>query len=139
MSSVPVVIAIFIDRQSRVLITQRGLTSSHAGFWEFPGGKVEIDETAEQALKREVFEELGVIVHQANYLAALDYTYPEVSVCLHVYHIIEYAGTPKRCEQQQDLQWVSSKSLPDYLLLESSRLLLAVIEKLIDSAVELVG
>jgi 8-oxo-dGTP diphosphatase len=116
-----VAIALFIDAHGRVLLTQRGINSSYPGWWEFPGGKVEVHETAAEALRREMQEELGVVVHEAEYLGQFNYDYPESAVCLWVYHVQQYAGLPRCCEQQQDLHWVTPSELPNYLLLEASR------------------
>ena len=134
MKRVAVAIALFVDEQGRVLLTQRGATSSYAGWWEFPGGKVECHETAAQALIREMHEELGVLVHEAHYLGQFEYDYPESSVCLWVYHVSHYAGTPRCCEQQQDLHWVTPEALPDYLLLEASRRITWLISKVTQNA-----
>ena len=56
------VAAALIDEAGRVLLQQRKLGGSHGGLWEFPGGKVEDDEIPENALVREIFEELGVTI-----------------------------------------------------------------------------
>ncbi len=136
MQVVKVAIALLTDKKKRLLVTRRGSNSTYAGWWEFPGGKLEINETAEQALAREVYEELGVVVQQANYLGELVHTYPEVTVNLLAYHVINYQGTPVCCEQQQDLRWVSRAALGDYQLLDACRPLLTMIEERLGLSVE---
>ncbi len=57
-----VAIAIITDETNRVLITQRGFLTTLGGYWEFPGGKLEADETPEKALIREIKEEINIKV-----------------------------------------------------------------------------
>ena len=134
MSRILVSIALFTDAQNRFLITQRGVNSSFSGWWEFPGGKVEANETPDEALRREVYEELGVVVHEAHYCGEIEHNYPESSVCLRGYRIVTFSGIPACCEQQQDLRWVSRTQIAEYLLLDASRVLLAFLDNKIDAA-----
>lgn len=62
---IPVVAAALVDRAGQVLLQRRGADHSLAGLWEFPGGKIEGDESPEQALAREIAEELGVTIDRA--------------------------------------------------------------------------
>lgn len=78
---VPVVCAI-IEKDGMILVAQRGINQSNAGLWEFPGGKVHSGETAEQALKREIREELAVEIKIIKQLESVSYRYPWIFIRL---------------------------------------------------------
>lgn len=113
---IQVVAAILRDVQGRVLIAERPAGKPMAGYWEFPGGKLEAGEPAIAALKRELREELGIHVEQAHRLLDLSHLYPERHVHLDVWRVTRYAGTPAAHEGQQ-LAWVVPDELPDWRLL----------------------
>lgn len=75
----------FDDPEKRILVVRRGPQQSGAGFWEFPGGKVELGESPEQALVREIKEELNIAVSVGKFLGEEEYTYPTKSIRLRVY------------------------------------------------------
>lgn len=75
----------FGDLEKRILVVRRGPQQSGAGFWEFPGGKVEKDESPEQALVREVSEELALNIRVGELLGEEEYTYPTKRIRLRVY------------------------------------------------------
>ena len=66
MSTIVVALVLFSSSSQKYLIVRRGENQSGAGFWEFPGGKVEVGESAEQALQREIKEELGLSIDPAK-------------------------------------------------------------------------
>lgn len=101
-----VAIAIIKDKQERILITQRPLHVSHGGYWEFPGGKLEANETAEQALVREIKEEVGLDVLQYQFLGEITHHYPTKSVQLLIFHVTQYEGIPHCCEGQLNMKWM---------------------------------
>lgn len=106
-----VVVAVIIDSQQQVLITQRALHLSHGGFWEFPGGKVEENENPIAALKREIKEEVGLEVLECVFLGEVQHTYQDKPVELLIYRVLVYTGKASCCEDQMDLRWVSLSSL----------------------------
>ena len=93
------------DKHGRVLITQRPDGSHLAGQWEFPGGKIEADETVLDGLARELVEELGVRIVSADPLIDFEHDYPERSVSLSVWHVRDFSGTPTGCEGQA-MRWL---------------------------------
>jgi len=76
----------------------------------FPGGKCEVDEAPLAALRRELREEIGVVIGAAEKLIAVPWRYAEKSICLDVYTIREYAGEPHGREGQL-LQWVDARAI----------------------------
>jgi 8-oxo-dGTP diphosphatase len=96
---------ILVDAAGQILIAQRPPGSHAAGFWEFPGGKFQPDESAHHALCRELAEELGIRVLDARPFMQLRHEYPERSVELHFFRVTVYAGEPAGREGQA-LRWV---------------------------------
>jgi len=110
-----VVVGILTNNQSQVLISQRRSGTHLAGMWEFPGGKLDPGETRIEALSRELHEELGIDVTQAEPLIRIRHHYPERDVLLDVWRVNQYLGQPFGCEQQP-LQWVFPECLGTYNL-----------------------
>jgi 8-oxo-dGTP diphosphatase len=98
---VDVVAAVIIDGDSRCLLAQRPPGKVYAGYWEFPGGKVESGETRPQALARELHEELGIGVRRAWPWITREHVYPHATVRLHFFRVVEWSGQPQSRERQQ--------------------------------------
>ena len=104
-----------IDVDGRVLLAQRPAGKSLAGLWEFPGGKVDDGETPEQALIRELQEELGIDTW-ASCLAPLTFashTYDDFHLLMPLYACRKWKGTPQGREGQT-LKWVRAGDLAQY-------------------------
>ena len=104
-----------IDADGRVLIAQRPQGRSMAGLWEFPGGKVEQGETPEDALIRELAEELGIIT-KAACLAPLTFAshaYEKFHLLMPLFACRKFEGTPAGREGQS-LKWVRPRNLRDW-------------------------
>ena len=99
------VVAGIVWRGGEYLAVRRPDGGPMAGWWEFPGGKVEPGETREQALVREFREELDVTPLEFEYWRDLRYEYDEFSVHLHFFHIRQYSGELKSVENQL-MAWV---------------------------------
>lgn len=102
--SIDVAAGVLTDDHGRVLIAQRPAGKHQAGWWEFPGGKINAAESAYDGLVRELAEELGITVHAACELLSYTHEYPERSVTLHVFVIEHYSGQPHGLEDQA-LRW----------------------------------
>lgn len=101
---IEVAAGILIDQRGRVLLMQR-LPGKHlAGLWEFPGGKLEPGETIEQALVRELDEELDIEVLASEPLISLPWRYPEKTVRLHALRVTKWRGEP-RAREGHPLRW----------------------------------
>lgn len=104
-----------IDRDGRILLAQRPEGKSMAGLWEFPGGKVEADETPEKALIRELDEELGINTW-ASCLAPLTFashSYDDFHLLMPVFACRKWEGVPQP-KEGQNLAWVRAPNLKDY-------------------------
>lgn len=106
-----VAVALITDEQNRILITQRPYHVPHGGCWEFPGGKLEASELAEQALVREIREEVGLIVTKHQFLGEISHQYSDKSVQLIVFLVTEFSGTASCLEGQLNLKWCEIDSL----------------------------
>jgi 8-oxo-dGTP diphosphatase len=89
---VEVAVAVLERPDGAVLLAQRPAEKVYAGYWEFPGGKLEAGETALQALKREISEELGVEVAVAYPWITRVFTYPHAMVRLHFFRVVDWRG-----------------------------------------------
>ncbi|HEV7985579.1 MAG TPA: 8-oxo-dGTP diphosphatase MutT [Steroidobacteraceae bacterium] len=118
--TVRVAAAVLFDAAGRVLIARRPEGKHMAGFWEFPGGKLDAAENAEQALQRELREELGIELRRCHPLLQLRHHYPERVVALEVFVVDEFDGEPAALEGQT-LQWVSTAALLQQPLLPADR------------------
>lgn len=104
-----------VDSDGRVLLAQRPEGKQLAGLWEFPGGKVEVGETPEETLIRELQEELGIIT-QAACLAPLTFashTYDDFHLLMPLYICRRYEGIARGMEGQA-IKWVRPRDMRDY-------------------------
>jgi len=112
------VVAGVIERAGLVLIAQRKRTGQHPLKWEFPGGKVEPNETPEAALIRELDEELGIRAQVHGEIARYEYQYEgRWPILLLFYRVTEFSGEPKNLDFEQIL-WAPRDRLRDYDFLE---------------------
>lgn len=102
-----------IYKRGRILIDKRPPEGLLGGLWEFPGGKKEPGESFEQALEREVREELGIEVEVKNRIAVVDHAYTHFEVQLHVYTCSYVSGEPQ-CLGCTDIKWVYPSQLERY-------------------------
>ena len=107
-----VVAGILSDAHGRVLLAQRPPGTHLAGTWEFPGGKIEPGESAQQALARELHEELAIDIGATEPLISIPWAYPEKSIVLHALRVRGFTGEPHG-QQQQQLRWISPDEMAD--------------------------
>ena len=89
------------ESDGALLITSRPAGKPYAGYWEFPGGKLEEGETVEQALRRELIEELGVTMGTADGWKVTEHDYPHALVRLHWCKVMQWSGEFEMREGQQ--------------------------------------
>ncbi len=111
MKVVEVAAAVLLRTDGCFLLAQRPSRTVYAGYWEFPGGKIEPDESPADALARELREELDIEVTRAYPWLTQTYTYPHASVRLHFFRVTAWRGEPRGVEGQQ-LAWQRPES-PD--------------------------
>lgn len=118
--------AAVVDKDGRVLIARRPAHVHQGNLWEFPGGKVEPGETAEQALGRELWEEVGIRPISCRRLIRIPFDYPERSVLLDVWQVDAFEGVPHG-RQGQPLRWLAPDALPEYAFPAANRPIIAAV------------
>lgn len=123
-----VVIGIILNSDRQVLIAQRLAHQEKGGAWEFPGGKVEANETPFQALQREFKEEIDIEIVAADPWMQVEYHYPHKSVLLDAWMVNQFNGVPKGAEGQP-VEWGSALVLQEREFPEGN---LQIIKKLLE-------
>lgn len=124
MKRIHVAAAVIRGADGRILIARRPDDKHQGGLWEFPGGKVEADESVEQALARELDEELGIRPSAARPLLQVRHDYPDKQVLLDVWDVSAFTGEPHGAEGQP-LAWVAPDRLGDYQFPAANRPIVA--------------
>lgn len=104
------VVAAVIRKNDKILSTERGYGELE-GFWEFPGGKIEPGENKEQALKREIMEEMNVEIEVEDYITTVEYNYPTFHLIMHSF-ICELDGDFELLEHHA-AKWLTRNELDD--------------------------
>jgi 8-oxo-dGTP diphosphatase len=123
---VHVAVGVIVNSDGKILIAKRSLSAHQGGLWEFPGGKVDASETIEQALVRELREELAIDVLASQPLIQIRHHYPDKSVLLDVHKITQFFGTPIGNEGQP-IQWVDAKELNNFEFPAANRPIISAI------------
>lgn len=110
-----------------LLISRRPIELHKGGYWEFPGGKVENGESEEEALVRELREELDIGFSGSEKFCVIEHDYPEKQVKLAFYHVREVSGEPVGM-QGQEWRWIPVAELSHYQFPEANQ---PVVEALI--------
>ena len=103
------VAAAVIQKEGRIFATQRGY-GKWKGWWEFPGGKIEPGETPEQALKREIKEELNTVVQVGELADVIEYDYPDCHLTMYCYFCQVFSGTLELLEHES-ARWLAKGEL----------------------------
>ncbi|SHO56708.1 8-oxo-dGTP diphosphatase MutT [Vibrio quintilis] len=109
-----IVAAIILNtQQSQIYITKRPEHLHQGGLWEFPGGKVETDESIEAAMSRELDEEIGIEIKEQQCFEHFEYDYPDKSLVFDFMLVTAFTGEPYGKEGQSG-QWVDISALGQY-------------------------
>ncbi len=124
--------AALVDRDNRVLIARRPAGKSMAGLWEFPGGKVQSTETPETALRRELFEELGIDVCETclSPLTFASHAYDDFHLLMPLYLCRQWDGTIA-ANEGQEIAWVRAVRLSHYPMPPADEPLIAPLRDLL--------
>jgi 8-oxo-dGTP diphosphatase len=127
-SVVQVAVGILSNAAGAVLIARRPANAHQGGLWEFPGGKVEAEESVDVALKRELWEELGIELQSAAPLLRVFHTYPDKTVQLEVWRVQEYQGEP-RGRERQPITWVMPMQLYNFAFPAADQPIIACLQE----------
>ena len=119
---IPVVTGL-IRRGDKLLVGQRPVGHSLAGQWEFPGGKIEKNETPEQALARELDEELGIEADVGQLKLASTHTYGDTGIVILFYEVLFWKREP-RTIHHMELRWVTPDELRKLLIPDANKKIL---------------
>lgn len=108
-----VVAAIITNSEGKILIAQRNLKKSQGGLWEFPGGKIELDETPEEAIAREIKEELNMDIKCDNYFDEKIYKYPDKTIKLIALNCSMISDKYEVLEHEQ-IAWIKKEEFANY-------------------------
>ena len=121
-------VALIFNKENKVLIGRRALTEPHSGYWEFPGGKLEKGETPQEALKRELMEELNVKSTIKGFFNESIYKHSTGTFKLLTYFtVIDNSTLEMRVHDQ--LEWITLKESRNYEMFESNFKIIDELEK----------
>lgn len=124
MKTIDISIAVVKNSDDNYLICRRADNIHQGGKWEFPGGKVDQGETPEQALHRELFEEVGLTITEQQLLEKLFFDYGDRQLNLHFYIIKKFTGEAFS-KEGQPCKWVTKAQLSEYDFPEANQNIIA--------------
>ena len=119
------VVAAIIKENEKYFATQRGY-GEYKGWWEFPGGKIENGESKEEALKREIREELATEIEIDRFITTVQFDYPEFHLIMHCFICHITAGKPQLLEAKA-AKWLDKNDLESVEWLSADRAILHLI------------
>lgn len=119
--------AIFSSCGKKLFIAKRANNAHQGGLWEFPGGKKEKGETPQQALSRELAEEIGITVHESTPLILLTHDYGDKLIELDVYTVTEFSGDAHGAEGQET-KWINLTDIDNYTFPEANMAIIAALK-----------
>ncbi|MEM5504961.1 8-oxo-dGTP diphosphatase MutT [Shewanella frigidimarina] len=122
-----VAVGVIINQDKHILLAKRLGYLHQGGKWEFPGGKVETNETVTEALIRELKEEVNLDVSNSTPFMDISHDYPDKHVRLDIHLITEFSNQAKGMEQQQ-IEWVSIDRIAEYDFPEANK---PIVEKIL--------
>ncbi|MDZ7263544.1 MAG: 8-oxo-dGTP diphosphatase MutT [candidate division KSB1 bacterium] len=125
------VTAALIIHEGKILITQRPINKIFGGLWEFPGGKQQPGESLADCLRRELLEELNIIIEEGPLLFSVEHSYEHLGITLHVFLCTRWQGELQPREVQ-DWRWLAPADLNSYPLTPADQ---KVVQKIMSSEV----
>lgn len=117
------VVAGFIEKDGKVLVVKRPTDKKRGGFWEFPGGKVEAGESLQEALRRELKEELGIEVRVGEVLEKITHVYPDEEIELYLLSVA--VNRDLDLKESLEVKWVDLQELENLELCPADKVLLS--------------
>lgn len=108
-----VVAAVIQNEEDKILIAQRNLKKSQGGLWEFPGGKIEPNETKEEAIIREIKEEMDIDIETKKFIDQKIFNYPDKDINLIAIECKQIKGDIK-LNEHEDFKWVNKNELKNF-------------------------
>ena len=106
-------VAVINNKQGKILIDRRKEKGEMGGLWEFPGGKIEVGETIEECIKREIKEELDIEIRVGDRLTTITHSYKAFKVTLYVHNCQHLSGQPQPLECEE-IRWVEAAQMNQY-------------------------
>lgn len=122
MKQIEVVAAIIHDAEGRIFATQRGY-GDYKDWWEFPGGKMEQGETPEEALKREIWEELETRIVVDRFVATVEWDYPQFHLTMHCY-LCHVESGHLELKEHEAAKWLNKDELESVNWLPADRMVI---------------
>ena len=119
MKQIEVVAAIIYDSEGRIFATQRGY-GDYKDWWEFPGGKMEVGETPEEALKREIWEELETRIVVERLVETVEWDYPQFHLTMHCY-LCHVESGHLELKEHEAAKWLNKEELESVNWLPADR------------------
>ncbi|MDF5712873.1 MAG: 8-oxo-dGTP diphosphatase MutT [Rhizonema sp. NSF051] len=121
-------VAVIWNEKGEILIDRRPPKGVMGGLWEFPGGKIELGETVEECIKREIEEELGIEIEVGSHLITIDHIYTHLHVTLIVHHCRHLSGIPQPLECDE-IRTVSLDELEQFTFPEANKKIIAALKE----------
>lgn len=125
-------VAVIRDDRDLILIDRRLAKGLLGGFWEFPGGKIEVNETVQECIKREILEEIGIEIEVDNHLITIDHTYSHFRVNLQVYNC-RYLRGEARAIECEEIRWVTLSEIDNYTFPEANQQIISALKDMVNS------
>ncbi|OPF19153.1 DNA mismatch repair protein MutT [Microcystis aeruginosa KW] len=125
-------VAVIRDDRDLILIDRRLAKGLLGGFWEFPGGKIEGNETVQECIKREVLEEIGIEIAVDSHLITIDHTYSHFRVNLQVYNC-RYLSGQARAIECEEIRWVTIQELDNYTFPAANQEIIRALKDMVNS------
>lgn len=125
-------VAVIRDDRDLILIDRRLAKGLLGGFWEFPGGKIEGNETVQECIKREILEEIGIEIAVDSHLITIDHTYSHFRVNLQVYNC-RYLSGQARAIECEEIRWVTIEELDHYTFPAANQEIIRALKDMVNS------
>ncbi len=129
-SVVHVAVGVVVNRDRKILIARRHETQHQGGLWEFPGGKVGAGESVQEALKRELLEEVNISIRESASLLKISHDYGDKQVLLDVCYVNVFSGTAVGREGQP-VKWIEVDDLDRHEFPAANQAILAAVKTLL--------